>query len=258
MPHPCYSCCKWPGHLKFYFTQGSLSFVHCSTMLKRCVALQAIECIISDLATDMEATSLAADDEIHHASPDSKTVHNTKSGSASSGVAPASTTSHHPPASNPAVSSKTAMDTRTYQTASNRCDQPHCITCTGDSSAPQSADSKAQTDVPGGGLEVPEGESPRVTQAPSDDVNEAVQQQPMPRGSSHAKHTSSHQARNVQEGSKQKEQKPIGRNQPCPCGSHKKFKACCGRQRPAQSMPAAPAADDARAKKLQQIHTIYV
>lgn len=38
-------------------------------------------------------------------------------------------------------------------------------------------------------------------------------------------------------GVRQKREKPVGRNHPCPCGSHKKFKACCGRQpgKPSQS-----------------------
>lgn len=35
--------------------------------------------------------------------------------------------------------------------------------------------------------------------------------------------------------SAQKQAKPVGRNQQCPCGSHKKFKACCGKKKPAHA-----------------------
>ena len=50
--------------------------------------------------------------------------------------------------------------------------------------------------------------------------------------------------------------KKIGRNDPCPCGSGKKYKQCCGRERAAEGVTAAAAGDGADKQQPRRIKKV--
>lgn len=56
----------------------------------------------------------------------------------------------------------------------------------------------------------------------------------------------------------QKRGKAVGRNQQCPCGSHKKYKACCGKQQAGKAAPASVQDSQVRTQDLPHIATLYV
>lgn len=55
-----------------------------------------------------------------------------------------------------------------------------------------------------------------------------------------------------------KRSKVVGRNQQCPCGSHKKYKACCGRQQKGKAASAGAENAQDRRQELPHMATLYV